>query len=135
MLYSAPSSLNTKNSLGTCFTIDVDSRQYLVTAKHVLSNIAAVDVVEVQNAGAWHSLPVAVVGTCPDPIDIIVLALKQQLSPTHPLPSDSNGIYFGQDIYFVGFPFGLGAGSAKLTRSFQFHSSRKAYSHTSCVIH
>jgi len=110
--------LKYQDSLGTCFTIDVDGRQYLLTAKHVVPNIAAVDAVEVQNAGVWHSLPVALVGTCPDPIDIIVLALKQQLSPTHPLPADSNGIYFGQDIYFVGFPFGLGADMGAVNADF-----------------
>jgi hypothetical protein len=37
------------------------------------------------------------------------IALPQQLSPTHVLTPDSKGIFFGQDIYFVGFPFGLGS--------------------------
>ena len=101
--------LKYRESVGTCFTIDIDGRQYLITAKHVLPGIANCDVVEIEQKGKWHQISIALVGACSDQIDIVVLALSQQISPMHLLPADSTGIYFGQDIYFVGFPFGLSA--------------------------
>ena len=35
------------SSIGTCFTIDVDNKQYFVTAKHVVQNLKDVDEVEI----------------------------------------------------------------------------------------
>ncbi len=40
--------------------------------------------------------------------DICVLAPKEKLSPPCPFPSSSPGIAYGQDVFFLGFPYGMG---------------------------
>ena len=46
------------DKIGSAFTIDVDGRQYLVTAKHVVANLKERDTVEVWKSEAWHPMKV-----------------------------------------------------------------------------
>jgi hypothetical protein len=41
---------------GTCFAVDVDGRQYVVTARHVVPNIKSNDVVRVYQTNGWQEL-------------------------------------------------------------------------------
>jgi hypothetical protein len=59
-------------------------------------------------------------------IDIAVMAVAFQLSPTHPLPASDKDSYFGQDVYFLGFPFGLGAEVGEANRHFPVPFIKKA---------
>jgi hypothetical protein len=106
------------NSIGTCFTIDIDGRQYVVTAKHVLRGIKQNDKCEIYWNSTWTQVDTLLVGECPGNVDIIVVALRVQLSPTHPLPVGDAGAVFGQDVYFLGFPFGLSADLGAANRYF-----------------
>ena len=92
-------------SIGTCFTIDIDGRQYIVTAKHVVDSIT--DSAEILRDGTYKEIPISVIGHGNGDIDISVLATDFRLSPTHPLPASSKGIVLAQDVYFLGFPYGL----------------------------
>lgn len=91
--------------MGTCFTIDIGRRQYIVTAKHVVDSIT--DSVEILRDGTYKEIPISVIGHGNGDIDISVLTTNSQLSPTHPLPASSEGIVLAQDVYFLGFPYGL----------------------------
>jgi len=96
------------DGMGTCFTLDFEGRQYLVTAKHVVKGISGSDRIEVFYANDWHTLAVTLVGEARNEADITVLTTDLQLSPAHPLPPVSLGDFFlSQDVYFVGFPYGL----------------------------
>jgi hypothetical protein len=53
---------------------------------------------------------------CDDPIDIAVLIPPEQLTVNFPLEPTSAGLMYGQDVYFMGFPFGM---YAKLSTSFE----------------
>lgn len=44
---------------------------------------------------------------CDDPIDIAVLIPPEQLTITFPLEPTAKGMQYGQDMYFIGFPFGM----------------------------
>ena len=92
---------------GTCFTVDVDDRQYVVTAKHIAQSIDGPCVVNIFHDGTWKNLHAELVGHSKEGIDITVLAPTQQLSPAHPLHATSTGIALGQDVLFLGFPYGL----------------------------
>jgi hypothetical protein len=46
----------------TAFTIDVDGRQYIVTAKHVVEGIRPQDSLEIWHAQTWNSIKVDLVG-------------------------------------------------------------------------
>lgn len=93
-------------SIGTGFTIDIDEKQYLVTASHVLANLAQEGEIYIFGNGLWTPLQVKLVGHAPHPIDISVLAPDKRLTPTSlPVRVSSDGMMHGQEVYFLGFPY------------------------------
>jgi S1-C subfamily serine protease len=101
------------NSTGTGFTMEVDGRQYLITAKHVVSNLKPEGLIEIFKDDRW--VPIAVKKfLCDDPIDIAVLIPPAQLTATFTFKPTTDGLFFGQDALFLGFPYGwfMSGGSA-----------------------
>ena len=105
-----------QNISGTCFTIDVDGKQYLITAQHVIKGISTAARIHIYQDG-WKPFDVTLVGKCGDDndlteignfgesIDIAVLALEHPLfQQTFPLEPTPTGVCYGQDAYFLGFP-------------------------------
>lgn len=113
--------------LGSCFTLDVAGRQYLVTARHVVAGIKSEDQVEILNDGHWHRIPVKVFSPSPESVDIAVLAPPMQISPSHPLPPAETSSYFlSQEVYFLGFPYGLSMDGKNLNAGFPLPFVKKA---------
>jgi len=97
-----------ENKEGTCFTIDQDGRQYVITSGHLINGISDSNPISIFHEKKWKEVPIKLVGFANTPVDIAVLALSFQLSPSHPLATTTGaGIYLSQDVYFLGFPFGL----------------------------
>jgi len=94
-------------STGTCFTIECDQRQYIVTAAHVVKGISPKDTIALYHENDWKSLDITVVGIASPPADTAILAADLQLSPTYSLGTDTANMILGQDVYFLGFPYGL----------------------------
>lgn len=114
-------------SYGTCFAIDVDGKQYLITAKHIVEGISGSDTtVEIFFERRWDTHAVRFVGTTPGEADVAVLAPSWRLSPEHPLPPKSDGIAFGQDVYFLGFPYNMFADIGEMNRNFPMPFVKKA---------
>ncbi len=92
---------------GTAFTMDVDGRQYLITAKHMVAGLKKEDSIDIYKNNQWVSTTVKVL-RCEEPIDIAVLIPSKLLTVSYPLDpiSSSQNIFLGQDIYFLGFPYG-----------------------------
>jgi hypothetical protein len=109
---------------GTSFTMEVDGRQYLVTAKHVVANIRAEGAVEIFKDGQWTSIPMKVF-KCDDPIDIAILVPPTPLTGTLPLEPNSEGLMLAQDVYFLGFPHGFSANSYNLNGPYPFPLVKK----------
>lgn len=109
--------LQHKGALGTCFTIDVDRKQYLVTAKHCLDDFDPTDF-QLFHDGQWKHLNVSLVGYGTHNADIAVLKADQQLSPDFPLEPSLSNVVLGQDAYFLGFPYGLRSEAGNINRSF-----------------
>ena len=103
---------------GTCFTIDVDNRQYIVTARHIVEGIFGQSTVKIMQDKKWKNLQVTLVGHSKGTVDISVLAAEVQISPTHPLSTTTTGIYLGQDVYFLGFPYELTNEAGKKNMNF-----------------
>lgn len=98
--------LKTTVGTGTAFAIDIDNRQYLVTAQHMVSGLGDHHQVSVFREQQWKSLEVTIF-RCKAPIDIAVLVPTQLLTRADVLAvSSPSKVYFGQELYFVGFPFG-----------------------------
>ena len=99
-------------SVGTGFAVDVDGRQYLVTAKHVVENFAPPAVpLEVFGNQTWSIVPTRLVGHGGPDIDVSVLAPAAPISPPGlPVVVSSDGCAYGQDVFFLGFPYGVMSG-------------------------
>ena len=120
-------------SSGTCFTVDHNNRQYIVTAKHIVKNITSSATIKIRHDESWKDCQVNLVGHCDETVDIVdetvdisVLAADVQLSPTHPLPIDPGNIIFGQELYFLGFPYGFSTNIGEVNRNFPIPFIKKA---------
>ena len=111
---------------GTCFTVDYENRQYIVTSRHLVKSITGPATIRIKHEGVWKDSSVNLVGHCEGKVDISVLATGFQLSPTHPLPPTSADIVLGQDVYFLGFPYGLASEIGELNRNFPLPLVKKA---------
>lgn len=109
---------------GSCFTIDVDGKQYICTAKHVLDGFGS-GKVELFHDGKWKYLDVECVGYGSNDTDICVLSSKIQLSALS-LDSTADGITLGQDVFFLGFPYGIVTVMGDLNRQFPVPFVKKA---------
>ena len=73
---------------GTAFTIDVDGRHYLITAKHVVATVKAAEAtIGVCGDGGKCTDKLFTVLRCADPIDIAVLVPREILTVTFSLPA------------------------------------------------
>jgi hypothetical protein len=92
---------------GTGFAIEVDNRQYLITAKHVIGSSASSGTIEIFHDTNWVAGPYRLISVEPETVDIAVLALNQQLAGVLPVALGIKGAFLSQEVFFVGFPFGL----------------------------
>lgn len=96
------------NSLGTGFTIDISGREYLVTARHIVETLQGSEIIELFSNGTWIQIDVHLVGHALGEADISVLATERRLTPPNlPMEAESNGLIYGQNVYFLGFPYGF----------------------------
>jgi len=107
---------------GTIFSVDVDHREYWITAKHILTGAEHAPYGSVTSksvplrildpggqGGRWPTVDFSVIDAGKD-IDIVILAATEPLLK-NPLPSvsaGSEGILLGGDCEFLGFPYGGG---------------------------
>ena len=76
--------------------------------------------------GREVQLPVQLVGHGKDDADVSVLAAPIQLSPTHPLLTTTAGLTIGQDVCFLGFPYGLATHVGLINRRFPIPLVKRA---------
>ena len=117
--------------MGTGFTIEVDNKQYLITAKHLVQNITfnkkKEGVIEIFHDNQRKELNITLVGHCNGENDMSVLSADIQISPTYNMkPSGVAKIVYSQDVYFLGFPYLDGRDISKLNRNFPMPFVKKA---------
>lgn len=103
------------DSIGTAFTVDRGGRQYIVTARHV---VASGGVVKIRHEQQWKLAEVDLVAVGNDQLDVTVLDPGRPLTPNHPLEPSAGGLALGQQVAFLGFPFGWDAGAADFNNGF-----------------
>ena len=96
---------------GTCFVVDVNERQYLVTARHVVAGARPGESVEIYRHNTWHPITYKPIFPKSDKIDAVALVLDTALTPKLALPVGMGGIVIGQKVFFLGYPFGLASRS------------------------
>ena len=57
-------------SAGTCFTIEVDGKQYIISAKHIAEPANAATAVRIFHGGQWKEISLSLAGHCDGEIDI-----------------------------------------------------------------
>jgi len=111
--------IKVNDAMGTCFALDMEGRQYLITARHLVRSLAQNAQVSIYHEKKWKTLSVNVVGHGQNLIDVSVLSPSSQLvSKDLPLPATWKKIVWGQDVYFLGFPYGLHSDVGVLNRDF-----------------
>jgi hypothetical protein len=93
-------------STGTSFVIDIDNKQYFVTAKHVIEKLNGTESIEVYYQSAWQKVEATLVGHSAHS-DISVMSIPSIRNGIDIVIAESEQIIYGQDIYFLGFPYGL----------------------------
>ena len=93
-------------STGTSFVIDIDNRQYFVTAKHVIENLHGTAIIEVFFNSEWQQVEATLVGHSQHS-DISVMSIPSLKNGSDNVIAESANIIYGQDIYFLGFPYGI----------------------------
>jgi hypothetical protein len=110
--------IKSKTEAGTMFSIDVDDREYWLTAKHILTGrrsgpagefsekTASLDVLDpIGRAIKWNSIQFAVIDPGKD-IDIVVLIPNTTLQEIGiPSLKVSSSMGIGQECSFLGFPY------------------------------
>lgn len=90
----------------TCFAADIDGRQYVVTARHVVEHGDPRDLRITRN-GSHEPLGATRPWLSPR-ADIAVISLDRLLAPADlTLPLTKDAMVYGQDAYFLGFPYGM----------------------------
>jgi hypothetical protein len=94
------------NDAATAFSIEVEGKQYVVTAKHLLpaKNICSINI---DYDGKFCRIPCRLVGYGKDNTDVVVLTLEQQIGHTLPAPPSRDKLAFSQEVYFLGFPYNM----------------------------
>lgn len=99
-------------STGSAFTIEVDGKQYLITARHLLKDFGSEGEVELWLEGRWSKVKVRAIYPAKEVVDVAALDLGKPVTITFPLEPSSGGLTLGQQVYFLGYPYGLGTTSS-----------------------
>ena len=101
--------IQTPSGRGTAFSMDVEGRQYLITAKHVVKGLTGKHTISFREKAAWSPIEVTVY-PCADPVDIAVLVPPRVVTVNFPLePASVKKIIVTQEVFFIGFPYGSAA--------------------------
>jgi len=106
------------NRVGSAFTIEINEQQYIITARHNVENICEEDNISIYHDFRWKDLKVKSISFDDPKFDVIVLVPDFQITPKTDVKFTMDNLYIGQDIYFLGFPFGLKTELGELNSNF-----------------
>jgi hypothetical protein len=98
------------NEGGTAFKIDHQGKIYLVTARHVVAGLPKTNAtVQVLRSDRWEDLrTVKTLFPISDDVDIAVLETDEKVSQPFQIKStEKGGVTFGQQVWFLGYPWGI----------------------------
>lgn len=100
--------IKTPTQTGSAFTIEVGGKQYLITARHLLKGFGQGGEIELWIGGHWSRMSARAIYPSKELVDIAALDLGRPVTITFPLTASSGGLTLGQQVYFLGYPYGLG---------------------------
>jgi hypothetical protein len=99
-------------SLGSSFILEIEHRQYLITAKHIVTGAKPGVVVQILHPATakWTPIEIGSILDCGS-ADIAVLAPSSPIGDhikNLPVVPSADGMILGGEVYFLGFPYGFG---------------------------
>jgi hypothetical protein len=98
--------IETSRGSGAAFTVEWRNREWLVTARHLLPDEPAPEVVLSSRHGR-DRLRLPFVPGLTGQADVAVAPLQTPITPQLGLLPSSEGIAWSQAVYFLGFPYGM----------------------------
>ena len=106
-----------EENTGTGFTIEYNEKQYLISCKHLFQGTTHGQNITfgirndkegiILNGNIYFHPVDQFINVDDDPqVDISVIQLEKDISPRYPIKYGECGNHIGQDLYFLGFPFG-----------------------------
>src|SRR5450432_1317469 len=91
---------------GTAFTLDVDGKEFLITAAHLLERQSGPQLLKILRNGIWHDMNCSIVAVGKGTLDVAVLRAPIRLTdPGFTVEAQFGSCFVGQDMFFVGFPY------------------------------
>lgn len=90
---------------GTAFTIHVNGKEFFVTAKHLLKEGVNPFLLKLFFQEKWHEFSATLVGHGRGEIDISVFQVPGLKGADFEVIPSEGELVFGQDVYFLGFPY------------------------------
>jgi S1-C subfamily serine protease len=108
------------NEGGSAFTLDYKGKLYLITARHVIEGIARSGaIIEVRRSNKWEDYH-TVKTLYPSSADADIAVFESDETAAQPFgiapaagASTTAGVTFGQQVWFIGYPFGMSSVLAK----------------------
>jgi hypothetical protein len=101
------------NRFGTGFTVDFQGKLYLITARHVIAGVPDREaMIQFQRGGEWHDLrTVRTLYPESADVDIAVFETDEKVSQPFGIPAAAGqgGVTMGQQVWFLGYPWGIGS--------------------------
>ena len=97
------------NVTGTAFKIDYQGKVYLVTARHVITGLSGTKLtIQVWRSDKWEDYPTVKTFFPPSPdADIAVFETNETITRPYEVGT-AGSTTFGQQVWFLGYPWGLG---------------------------
>lgn len=92
-------------NFATGFFIDVDKKQYLVTAKHFGQDFTDHTKLLLFFDNVWHDFDAELIGHAEGSIDISIFKFSGIIANPDLMLQPDQAILYGQDVYFLGFPY------------------------------
>ena len=114
---------------GSAFLVEVDSFEYICTAKHIFDEFTAGEI-DVRYGQDWIREPVAVVGIGTGDDDVIVFRWMRQYrkigSGDLPIQTSADGMAFTQEAFVLGYPFQWENSAPKISNGWPFPIAKRA---------
>ena len=99
--------LDVPGDFGSGFTISRNRSQWLITADHLTHEVDESDIL-VSYHGDRVDVGLTRVPNLYPTVDVATYRLDRSITPELDLNPTSDGVVFSQDVYFLGYPHGLG---------------------------
>ena len=118
--------IHCNGSTGTCFTVDIDKRRYLVTARHIVDSIGVNGEIMIFHKNNWKLVNLQLIGHGKENADVSVFAPRPLFGKEYDLSVTIEGLALSEDVYFLGFPFGIGQHVGRFNDYFPLPVLKKA---------